>query len=437
MGIFVMLISFIIVNINKIKISNISMKKSQSLTLDQQFEKEKQTTFSLSKDKNIIVFFLDGYSGAELYKLINKHPEIFSNYKGFVNYENILTSGTETCTSVGAIFGGHNYTVESINSRENKNVQDEINKAYEIYPNSFIPEGWDITYFNPQYTSKIDGRVNNTKFKYDDYYLEKTQKNILKKYISRHELNMMYILSVFRSVPFMFKKTIYDKGKWLNVNDIKSSSVYNLKTKAYSWGFLNLFEEHFNFNSKNKTFKFFQFVIPHTPYVIDNKGELKGHSSYYIESYQSLKKIGEILGKLQKSDYYDNTMILIISDHGWHYRVSPKFSNDFSDKITKHRYKFTSGRIQPILLVKDFNAKGKIKTSEKFVSNADIPSIICSNFKDNCGIDDANPVKLDLTRELFLTNVDCRELSAEKFKIYYQYKVKDNIFDANNWERIK
>jgi hypothetical protein len=308
-------------------------------------------------------------------------------------------------------------------------VQDEINKAYDIFPKALIPKGWKITYFNPQYATKIDERVNLTKFEYDIYYLGQRQTSILNQYLKKYEINMIYVISIFRAAPIFLKKNIYSKGNWLKVRKKKLSKQHASKTKAYDWGFLNLFEKHINFNSKNKTFKYMQFIIPHAPSGIDKNGNLRGESSYHIESYQVIKKIGEILNKIQLNGYYDNTMILVVSDHGWPVEVSKKFSNKLKG--------LNPARIQPILLVKDFNAKGKIKTSEKFISNADIPSIICSNFKDNCGIDDANPVKLDLTRELFLTNVDCRELSAEKFKIYYQYKVKDNIFDANNWERIK
>jgi hypothetical protein len=289
----IIIILFLIINISKVKIDYgfINNKVNITTGFEKKFEREKQTTFSLSKEKNILVFFLDGFSGSELYRLLKYDRILFKNYKGFVNYENIVTTGAETCPSVGAMYGGHNYTVESINSRKNKNVQDEINKAYDIFPKALIPKGWKITYFNPQYATKIDERVNLTKFEYDIYYLGQRQTSILNQYLKKYEINMIYVISIFRAAPIFLKKNIYSKGNWLKVRKKKLSKQHASKTKAYDWGFLNLFEKHINFNSKNKTFKYMQFIIPHAPSGIDKNGNLRENLHIILKVIKLSKKL--------------------------------------------------------------------------------------------------------------------------------------------------
>ena len=51
----------------------------------------------------------------------------------------------------------------------------------------------------------------------------------------------------------------------------------------------------------------------------------------------------------------------------------------FVKRSQKGRYRLAAaGIVQSLLLVKDFGAKGSMSHSETFISNPDVPSIVCS-----------------------------------------------------------
>ena len=69
-----------------------------------------------------------------------------------------------------------------------------------------------------------------------------------------------------------------------------------------------------------------------------------------------------LLDFLRKNNCYDNTRIIIVSDHG--YRGYFDDFDNFPDPGIPTRF-------CPLFLVKDFNAKGKLKTDNAFMTNAD------------------------------------------------------------------
>jgi hypothetical protein len=59
---------------------------------------------------------------------------------------------------------------------------------------------------------------------------------------------------------------------------------------------------------------------------------------------------------------YDNTKIIIVSDHG------NSFDTDMFENTGMQSY-------NPLLMVKPFNARGPLALSQEFMTNADTPSI--------------------------------------------------------------
>ncbi|MCV6608593.1 MAG: membrane protein insertase YidC, partial [Campylobacterales bacterium] len=102
----VMLLSFFILNIPSKK-EVVVDKKTFSL------ENEKKTTLSLSKEQNVLVFFLDGYTGGDMDTIYKTKKESLKAYDGFTWYKNTLTTGTGTQSSMAAMVGGHKYTIEN------------------------------------------------------------------------------------------------------------------------------------------------------------------------------------------------------------------------------------------------------------------------------------------------------------------------------------
>ncbi len=194
--IFIMFLSYLLVNINS-DTKEIIQKDMQLSSL----EHEQNTTLALSKEQNILVFFLDGFSGGDLERLFQEKKSILSDYEGFVRYKNVLTVNTGTWGSIPAMFGGAKYTVEEINKRPNETLREKLKEAYSVFPNAFFPHNWALTYIYPQYAYDLDKRINNPKFSYGDYYLHSLNQRVDKHYIKQNELKKLFRISLFQTAP--------------------------------------------------------------------------------------------------------------------------------------------------------------------------------------------------------------------------------------------
>jgi hypothetical protein len=85
--------------------------------------------------------------------------------------------------------------------------------------------------------------------------------------------------------------------------------------------------------------------------------------------------VAEYLRHLQKAGVYDNTTIVIVSDHG--------IVGNIRDRSTRAVAGGTEDelfvRTRSLLLVKGRGATGRLRTSETFMPNAEVPRIVCED----------------------------------------------------------
>jgi hypothetical protein len=132
---------------------------------------------------------------------------------------------------------------------------------------------------------------------------------------------------------------------------------------------------------------------------------------------------------LKNNDAYDNTRIILVSDHAG-LNISYFFGTSFP---------FHAERYNPILFFKDFNANGDMKTDMAFMSNADVVSMAVNGIIDNpinpftgnaISSERKNTPLLILIQRV--ENKNENEIIIEPQNTYY---VHDNIFDEKNWIR--
>ena len=88
--------------------------------------------------------------------------------------------------------------------------------------------------------------------------------------------------------------------------------------------------------------------------------------AHYHINMASYLKLGEWFDYLKEMGVYDNTRIIIVSDHGRGLDQGDLYCNGFDMQD-----------YMPVLLVKDFNARG-FTTDETFMTNGDTPAIATS-----------------------------------------------------------
>jgi len=85
-------------------------------------------------------------------------------------------------------------------------------------------------------------------------------------------------------------------------------------------------------------------------------------ATYHVNA-ATLRQLGNWLEDLQNEGVYDNTRIIIVSDHG-HPVQTPVFQ-DFANNALRYAL------FNPLLMVKDFDASGPLVEDDSFMTNAD------------------------------------------------------------------
>ena len=136
-----------------------------------------------------------------------------------------------------------------------------------------------------------------------------------------------------------------------------------------------------------------------------------------------------------ENDVYDNTKIIIVSDHGRSTNQVEELAMGGSDKTKNAEY------YAALLLVKDFNSK-EFSVSDEFMTNADVPAIMVEDTIENpvnpltgntISSNYKNENDLYIIRSLqWRTNVN----NGNTFLPSTWAIVKDNMWDKNNWTFI-
>ena len=76
---------------------------------------------------------------------------------------------------------------------------------------------------------------------------------------------------------------------------------------------------------------------------------------------------------MKKNHVYDNTKIVVVSDHGIRGPVADRSTRARKGKTTDNRFV----RSRSTLFVKEVGEHGQIRVSEEFLPNAEVPEIVC------------------------------------------------------------
>lgn len=155
---------------------------------------------------------------------------------------------------------------------------------------------------------------------------------------------------------------------------------------------------------------------------------------HYMVNMAALLRLGEWFDYLREQGCYDNTRIIIVSDHAE--------SLGLFDNLKVGD--FEAEGANPILMVKDFGAHG-FATSDEFMTNGDTPTLALRDIvADPINPATGNPVNSDekTAHEQLITTSgkwDVRESQAGTVfdtSDGLWYSVHDSIFDPNNWAEL-
>lgn len=426
-----------------------------------------QPIYHLSKEgKNVVVLMLDRAIGSFFPYIVRQFPELASEYDGFTYYPNTVSFGQYTNQGFPGLTGGYEYTLDKINDRKDELLKDKHNEAIFIPYKLFSEKGWKVTYTNMPY---IDYGVNHAAAikNFKDLTVQYMDGKYVNIYFSKFP-DLLYGVDCFDKVcrsqikNFSLLEMLLPKARKL-FYDVSSNAALKfsdslVKTFSYEFSSLYFFNNLTAFDATGNTYNFIDNGSTHEQVFLNETWEFPvsirregtcpfftpktdNDLKHYHINIASLKAVAKWLDFLKENDCFDNTRIIIVADHGRDLNLDEIFPNHSDATIPAF--------VNPLLLVKDFEAHGIVSTDASFMTNAD--TLFLS--KEGLGLSDTNPFtgkKLVQEKENGVTTFRMGYTDGQpEWNVSYLKKakqfdlsrggwlVKDNIFDESNWTPIE
>ena len=402
-----------------INIAGIERKSGEVRDITDRIAAE-EASFRLDrKGKNVVVIMLDRAVGAFVPFLMNEKPELLEQFDGFTWYPNTLSYGYHTNIAAPALFGGYEYTPDGLERRAELTLKEKHNEALKIMPLNFLKAGYEVTvcdapYANYQWIADMsiyDGepeiRTWNTIGMFDEYKLEMLEE--LDHIRSRN----LFCYSLFRAAPLALQPALYDGGRYLEPASDGDDESLNGVPEAFLNSYMvmkNLDRLTEATDEGTDTFLMLANEMTHdvtelqepdyTPRGrIDNTAYEAEHGirrtadgqelnlaeadeltrKHYQSDMAAMICLGRWFDALREQGVYDNTRIILVSDHGCYLGLTGvNLADRVTDSRTLARYlpdEWTDTTCyNPLLMVKDFGAKG-FTTDHTFMTNAETPGL--------------------------------------------------------------
>ena len=287
-----------------------------------------------SNNKNFIMLVVDCVD-SQMFKETINNSEFKNVFDDFTYYPDTMSTYSFTRESIPYIISGlwnenktsyKEYYNNAFNSSMLLNKLNEMNYDINIYEQEFA------------WTEEKNSFISNLETFHGDinipYYLEN-----MRKYIK------------FKYYPYQLKQ--HSEIQTMDFN----LSQYNGKIPAFSWSnplFDHIWKNKATTLIDKNYFSFIHIEGAHPPYTYDKDFNYVGkEATYEMKLGATLRVINDFINKLKEDGVYDNSVIMILSDHGFNY-------GDYK------------GRQNPILYIKGIKEHHEMETSDIPVSFEDL-----------------------------------------------------------------
>ena len=473
---FLALICMSVVNIYMINSSIAVLKKNtEYMDLD-------SPEMTLSRNgKNVVVIMLDRAMGEYIPYIFNEKPELEEQFSGFTYYSNVISFGGHTNFGAPALFGGYEYTPIEMNKRASESLQSKHDEALKVMPVLFDNAGFDVSVFDPPYAGyqwTPDLSI------YDDYpnINAAVTKGVftraeIKEQQSASRFRNFFCYSIFRITPVAVQETLYDSGNYHQpFNDygdqiaVSGSIAHGVGVQFdNSYSTLQNLPQMTRVSSSGKnSFIMLNNETPHEATIlkepeyeeavlVDNTDYDNAHCDRFTVNGKTLRvestreygayhanmaamlQLGKWFDYLKENDVYDNTRIILVSDHGCGLQQLECLLLDDTayNRYVEERYGDAEFYF-PLLMVKDFDSEAYTE-STSFMTNGDVPTLALDGL-----IDDpvnpftGKPINSDekFLHDQYIIASDLSDVNINNGNQFHSarwYSVHDNIWDLSNW----
>ncbi|SCW71408.1 hypothetical protein SAMN02910456_02741, partial [Ruminococcaceae bacterium YRB3002] len=445
-------------------------------------KKDEKPRITLSMDqRNVVVIMVDRAIGRLLPYIFAEKPELEQQFDGFTYYPNTVSFGVSTNFGAPTIYGGYEYTPEKMNSRSDELLKDKHNESLLVLPLVFADNGYNTTVIDPPYANYSFFPDLSIYEPYDNINAYQLKGNVESPYTINNKADLVrpkrfFLYSVMKMTPAFIQSVLYDDGKYncLDLNQYEESDydfiapeindgmsrlkgVWPSFIRSYT-ALNSLSDVTFVEERSNGCFTILQNETAHDPMILRepeyvpsnivdnteydtemtdrciNNGVVMHLDDYlqmahYHNNMAAYIALGKWFDYLRDNGVWDNTRIIIVSDHG---RALAHFDDMLMDDQDIEA-------VNALLLVKDFDSHG-FNVSDEFMTIADTPTLATDGVISN----PKNPFTGNLisssSKYAEAQHIDFVKkwaLDLNQGNVFNEgswYSVHDNIFDKNNWE---
>ena len=384
-----------------------------------------------AEGRNVMVIMLDRAPAYFVPIVFEELPQLYDQFDGFTYYPNTLSFGNRTKFAAPALFGGYDYTPQAINNDTSKTLCQSQNEALSVMPLLFRDSGFEVTlldppnanYQNPSDLTIFDSPEYEGIEAYYAKFLSSEAYYVFDEYQERIWNRNFFCYSIFKISPLFVQATIYNEGQYNQpeVNDSYQDEVTipQIGFSASSSGgvdrdgiaayeaLANLINITTVDENTGDTFMYYDNETTHDAMLyqapqyepvqyVDNieydaarqdrfsqsiNGYYLDMNSYTTMRYYSCNaaaylQLGAYFDYLREQGVWDNTRIIIVSDHG----IALRDALMFGGQLIMNEMCIDS--FNPLLMVKDFGSTG-FTTDESFMTNADVPYLAVNGIVDD------------------------------------------------------
>ena len=414
--------------------------------------------FNMSKTgENIFVFVLDRAINSYWIDAFERFPNYKKDFDGFVFYPNNVSFSTSTIT-IASLYGGYDYLPYEISTNGGYNLKEKHNQALLTIPLALEKYDYKSAMLEPTYVNlsdTLDKKIfkdytnisvydNSSILNYSlNNYLNLDSDFNIEELTKLEQKNKIIRFSIFRMLPINLRYDFYrDKGWFLS-----SSSFQRINSSIRYYSMLLSTPFFVSIKQRGDYYNSLYNIITHEPAFfssdflpyselkeVDNKDLdiYKDNNSvrHFYANIASINCITNFITYLKKNNIYDNTKIIIVSDHG----------RNVNTKAFDKNIEFANW-YNALLMYKDFNSKGEIKIETNFMTIADTPYLATKHLDKAKNPSTENIITNDYKNNgVYLINVNTWKSEGQfsnRYNFNQYYYVKDNIFDINNWKKFQ
>lgn len=293
--------------------------------------------FEMSSDTNFIILLLDAMEGGTYDEVAQNHPEYAEIMRDFTYYDNTVCGYTFTKQSIPFILSGIWY----------ENERPFVDYATDAYTNSpfltkLSQKGYKMSLYEPElYTS------DKELYKFSNIIKNKTD---ISSYITFMKREIQ--ITGYKYAPFILKRFCM-----VGTQDFEDFRTNPDDCETFSYDnevFYNAVKNSEMTKTDDKTFKFIHIWGAHVPFVFDKDMNRIEDGTYAQNVEACMTMTDAYLKKLKENGVYDNSVIIVMADHGYGLSYGPR------------------NRQHPVLFIKGKNESHDYTVSEAPISYDDL-----------------------------------------------------------------